>query len=238
MSPAILTIIPARGGSKGLKNKNIRPLLDKPLIAWTIGQAKQSHYITTIVVSTDSPEIAKISEEYGVHVPELRPADLATDTSPIIDSINYILNTFRKKGQEFDLVVLLEPTSPLRKSGDIDRAIEWFIKNSDMADAMVSVGEVQLEHPYYVKTIDDDRVRPFLKADEECYQRQKLPKVFFPYGVIYLSKVSTLRESGTFYQEKTLPYLIERWQNYEINDIVDFMVVETVLKTFLNEVTV
>jgi CMP-N,N'-diacetyllegionaminic acid synthase len=237
MLPSILAIIPARGGSKGLKHKNIKPLLHKPLIAWTIEQARQSRYITTMVVSTDSPGIAKIAENSGVPVPELRPAELATDTSPIIDSINYILDTFEKKGRQFDIIVLLEPTSPLRKAGDIDRAIEQFMKKSDTADALVSVGEVQLEHPYYLKTIDDEVVRPFFKADDDCYQRQKLPKIFFPYGVIYLSKVSSLKTTGTFYQERTLPYRIERWQNYEINDSDDFIVVETMLKAHLREVT-
>lgn len=235
MTPSILAIIPARGGSKGLPGKNIKLLLNKPLIAWTIEQAKQSRYITSIFISTDDPEIAKISEDYGIRVPDLRPAELATDTSSIYDSINYILNCFKKKGRIFDIVILLEPTSPLRKRGDIDQAIEYFINNYKNVDSLISVGEIQLEHPYYMKIIKNDLVKPFITIHETYNQRQTMPKIYFPYGVIYLSKVKSLKESGTFYQEKTLPYIIERWQNYEINDIFDFYCVETILKQQLQE---
>ena len=237
MIPSTLAIIPARGGSKGLPGKNIKPLLNKPLIAWTIEQAKKSRYITSIFVSTDDPEIAKISEEYGVKVPELRPAELASDTSSVYDAIKYILDCFEKKGQLFDIVILLEPTSPLRKRGDIDNAIEHFIKNINDADSLVSVGEIQLEHPQYMKIIENDLVKPFIKTHETCNQRQDLPKVYFPFGVIYLSKVNSLKKSGTFYQEKTLPYFIKRWQNYEINDIFDFYCVESIFKHQLQEMT-
>ncbi len=197
---------------------------------------KQSTYITSIFVSTDDPEIGKISEEYGVKVPELRPAHLATDTSSIYDSINYILDRFEEKGLFFDFVILLEPTSPLRKKDDIDLAIKYLIKKSDTANSLVSVGEVQLEHPYYMQIIENDLLRPFIPVEDNYNQRQKLPKIFFSYGGIYLSKTETLRKSGTFYQEKTLPYIVERWQNYDINDIYDFIIVETILKKHMHEV--
>jgi len=236
MDYKILTIIPARGGSKGLMKKNIRPLLGKPLIAWTIEAARQSRLVTSIYISTDDPEIAKISEEYGVKVPELRPAELATDRSSIYDVINYILDNLAKKGQTFDIIILLEPTSPLRKKGEIDRAIELFIKNYDKADSLISVGEVQLEHPYTMKTVENGFIKPFITQNTKSSNRQDMPVFYFPYGVIYLSKVKTLKESGTFYQKNTLAYAIERWQNYEINDIYDFHCVESVFKYQTQEV--
>jgi CMP-N,N'-diacetyllegionaminic acid synthase len=236
MKHKILAVIPARGGSKGLPKKNVRPLLGKPLLAWTIEAAKQSKHITTVFVSTDDAEIAKVSEEYGVIVPVLRPAELSTDKSSIYDAINFILDSFEEKGQFFDIIILLEPTSPLRKAGDIDRAIEDFITNYDAADSLISIGEVQLEHPYSMKLVENGRVKPFITTQETYNQRQEMPVFYFPYGVIYLSKVKTLRESGTFYQKNTLPYIIERWQNYEINDIFDFYCVESVLKQQLHEV--
>ena len=115
----ILAIIPARGGSKGLPNKNIKLLLDKPLIAWTIEQAKNSKFIDEIHVSTDSPNIAKISEEYGIKVPSLRPENLAQDNSSSADVVDYIIKKYEEQNQFFDYIILLQPTSPLRKKNDM-----------------------------------------------------------------------------------------------------------------------
>lgn len=225
-----LAIIPARGGSKGLPRKNIRVLAGNPLIVWTIEQAKKSKYIDKVIVSTEDKEIAKISKKYGAEVPFLRPKELATDSSPTIDTIIHALNWFEEREEYFDIVVLLEPTSPLRKKDDLDNAIELFIKNIDKADSLVSVGEVHLENPYIMKTIENGYVKSFIEINENIYQRQQLPKVYFPYGVVYLSKTDTLKKYKTFYQEKTTPYFIERWQNYEIDDLYDFIVVEAILK--------
>jgi CMP-N-acetylneuraminic acid synthetase len=226
----IVAIIPARGGSKGLTRKNIKPLLGKPLVAGTIEQAKKSKYVNKVVVSTEDKEIAKISKKYGAEVVD-RPEELARDESPTIDAIMHAIDWFEKRGEYFDIVVLLEPTSPLRKENDIDNAIELFIKNIDKADSLVSVGEVHLENPYILKTIENKYVKPFIEVDENRYQRQQLPKVYFPYGVVYLSKTDALKKYKTFYQEKTISYFIERWQNYEIDDIYDFVCIETILKS-------
>ena len=231
-----LAIIPARGGSKGLPRKNIKPLLGKPLIAWTIEQALNSKYIDKVVVSTDDEEIAEISKEYGAEVPFLRPKELARDDSPTIDAIMHAINWFEERGEFFDILVLLEPTSPLRKRNDIDNALELLINNIETADAIVSVGEVHLENPYIMKKIENGYVKPFIEIDKDFYQRQQLPKVYFPYGVIYASKIETLKKYKTFYQERTIPYFIERWQNYEIDDIYDFICIESILRYKLNEV--
>ncbi|CEG13085.1 Acylneuraminate cytidylyltransferase [groundwater metagenome] len=230
----ILAVIPARGGSKGLPKKNIKSLLEKPLIAWTIEQAKNSKHIDRVVVSTEDKEIAEISKKYGAEVVE-RPEELARDDSPTFDAIIQVLDYFQNKGEFFDIMVLLEPTSPLRKDNDLDNAIELFIKNIDKADSLVSVGEVQLENPYIMKKIEEWYVKPIMKLGKNAYQRQKLPKVYFPYGAIYLSKIEELKEHKTFYQERTIPYFIERWQNYEIDDIYDFIAIESILKYKLKE---
>lgn len=225
-----LAIIPARGGSKGLPRKNIRLLAGKPLIVWTIEQAKKSKYSDKVIVSTEDKEIAKISKKYGAEVPFLRPKELATDSSPTIDTIIHAISWFEKREEYFDIVVLLEPTSPLRKKDDLDNAIELFIESIDKADSLVSVSEVHLENPYIMKKIENGYVKPFIEIGENVYQRQQLPKVYFPYGVVYLSKTDTLKRYKTFYQERTIPYFIERWQNYEIDDLYDFIVVEAILK--------
>lgn len=236
MKRRILAIIPARSGSKGIPKKNIKFLLEKPLITWTIEQAKNSILIDKIFVSTDSKEIAQISEQSGVHVPFLRPPELAKDDTPTIDAITHVLESLKNEGETYDVVVLLEPTSPLRKAGDIDNAIRLFSDNYDHADSLVSVGEVQLENPFLMEYIENNRLKKIITTTSQFYQRQQMPKAYFPYGVIYLSKVETLLKRRTFYQDNTIPYLIERWQNYEIDDLCDFLCVETILKRKLFEV--
>ena len=232
----ILALIPARGGSKGIPKKNIKPLLGKPLIIWTIEQAQKSKYISRVFVSTEDKEIATIAEQGGVEVPFLRPEDLAQDKSQITDAIIHTLDTFEKMGEYYDIIIVLEPTSPLRKKDDIDNAIETFLHNSSDSDSLVSVGEIHLENPYIMKTIKNNHVIPFINNKQKFYQRQQLPTIYFPYGVIYLSTVQAIRKCGTFYQETTIPYKIERWQNYEIDDIYDFYCVETILRNKLKEV--
>jgi len=229
VKPETLAIIPARGGSKGIPRKNIKLLYGKPLIAHTIEAALNSKLIDRVVVSTEDEEVAEVSKKYGAEVIK-RPEELARDDSPAIDAIMHVINWLEEKGEHFDIVVLLEPTSPLRKENDIDNAIGLFIENLDKADSLVSLGEVHLDNPYIMKKIEGGFVKPFIEAGKSFYQRQQLPKVYFPYGVIYLSKVNALKKYRTFYQERTIPYFVERWQNYEIDDIYDFICVEAILK--------
>jgi len=231
VKPKIIAIIPARSGSKGLPGKNIKILAGKPLIVWTIEQAKKSNLIDKLIVNTDSKKIAKIAQRYGAGDPFLRPKELARDKSSIYDVIFHALDWFKKNGSEFDIVVLLEPTSPLRKEKDIDDAIKLFLKNYKQADSLVSVGEIHLENPSITLKIDRKRLKPYMETDFS--RRQELTKAYFPYGVIYLSKVEMLKKYRKFYQKRTMPYLIERWQNYEIDDIYDFICVETILKQIL-----
>lgn len=231
----ILAIIPARGGSKGLPDKNIKLLLDKPLIAWTIEQAKNSKFIDEIHVSTDSPKIAKIAEDYGIKVPDLRPDYLATDSSSTIDVVEYIIKKYEEQNKFFDYIVLLEPTSPLRKKNDIDNAIEKININSK-AHGVVSVGKVSLEHPSIVKKINENNfVDSYVKSSIKISQRQQLDEAYFPYGVIYLIKTKYFKKYKSFYTKKIIPFLIERWQNYEIDDIFDFICIENILKFNINK---
>lgn len=142
----ILAIIPARGGSKGLPGKNIKPLLGKPLIGWTIEQALTSKYIDEIFVSTDSREIADVAETFGVQVPDLRPEELANDTASSMDFILYTLHLLEKRGKNFSYIVLLEPTSPLRDVMDIDYAIEKLVTIEE-AESIVGVCKTEAVHP-------------------------------------------------------------------------------------------
>jgi CMP-N-acetylneuraminic acid synthetase len=226
----ILAIIPARAGSKGLPGKNIKPLLGKPLIGWSIEQAKLSKYIDEICVSTDGKEIAAVSEKFGVKVSELRPAKLAEDKTSTMDVVEYLLERYKSKGQEFDILILLEPTSPLRKIDDIDNAIELLAKN-EKADGVISVGEVQTEHPSIVKKINSEgKIEAYVKSDKKLYQRQQMDKAYFPYGVIYMIKTEVFNKAKMFYTPNVIPYFIERWQNYEVDDLCDFLCIERIMK--------
>lgn len=225
----ILAIIPARGGSKGLPRKNIKPLLGKPLIGWSIEQAKKSKYIDEIFISTDSQEIAAIAVGFGIKVPELRPAELASDAAPSSGFVLHTIQYYRQKGQEFDYILLLEPTSPMRKKEDIDNAISLLSEYPD-ADGVVSLGEVHMEHPGIVKNVRDNRVFPYIDTTKNVTQRQALEKAYFPYGVIYLVKRDVFEQTKLFYSSLSVPYFIERWQNYEIDDIYDFMCIESIMK--------
>ena len=225
----ILAIIPARGGSKRLPGKNIKPLVGKPLIAWTIEQAKKSSLIGTVIVNTDSPQIAKIAKRYGALVPFLRPAHLATDTATSADMVLHTLKFYEQSNVSFDIIVLLEPTSPLRADDDIDKALTLFIKKFTDMDGLVSVGAVHLEKPDILKKVTRGTVAPLFKKSPS--------EGFFPYGVIYAVKTSAFKKHPTFYQKKTLAYPLERWQNYEIDDLYDFLCIEAVLKNRLARVT-
>lgn len=227
----ILAMIPARGGSKGLPGKNVRPLLGKPLIGWTVGQALESRNLDRVIADTDSPAIAAAAKKYGAEVPYLRPARLAGDKARIVDVVLHALDFFEARGEKYDYFLLLEPTSPLRKAGDIDRAIKTLVDAGNKADSLVSVGPIALEHPAYAKKINArGRVEPYCKGLLAAGNRQGLAKAYFPYGVVYLSSVKFIRRSGQVYGGRLLPLEVQRWQNYEINDIYDFRCVEAVLK--------
>lgn len=229
----VLAVVTARGGSKGLPGKNIKILNGKPLIAWTIQQAKDSQYIDKLFVSTDSSEIASVSEAYGAVIDELRPDYLAQDSSSSMDVLSYVIEYHEKRNDYYDYVILLEPTSPLRKKNDIDNIIKLAIDN-EMADGVISVGAVHTEHPSIIKKVSADKyIVPYEDAKNIPYQRQLQDVALFPYGVGYVFKTDVFKERHTFYTEKMLPYYIDRWQNYEIDDIYDFMCIETIAKEML-----
>ena len=138
-----------------MPGKNIKPLCGKPLIAWSLEQAFKSKYLDKTFVSTDSEEIANIAKQCGADIPFLRPPELAADDSPTSDAIIHALENFERMGKYYDYVVLLEPTSPLRKLTDIDLAIQLVVKNEDV-DTLISLGEVHMEHPMIVKKTDDN----------------------------------------------------------------------------------
>jgi CMP-N,N'-diacetyllegionaminic acid synthase len=228
--PRVLALIPARGGSKGLPGKNLRLLAGKPLLVWTVEQSLATPEVARVVVSTDDPDVAAVARDSGVDVPFLRPREISGDGAPTSAAVIHALDFLSAQGEEFDAVLLLEPTSPLRAAGDLSGAIRVLSEAWDRADSVVSVGAIHTESPFVAKTISADGFVVPLLPPSGVTRRQDLPTAYFPYGVAYLTKVSAFRTVPTFYQRATLPFLIERWQNFEIDDAADFVCVEAVMR--------
>lgn len=230
-APRILALILARGGSKRLPGKNIRPLAGKPLIAWSIEAARACAAVSDVVVSTDDAAIADAARAHGARVPFLRPPALAGDTSTSADAALHALDWLaRNEGARFDAVMLLEPTSPLRASTDLPGVADLLARRWHETDAVVTVGRVQLEQPAVMKRMDGDgRLAPWVPDDALA---KDAPAAWFPYGVAYAVKTEALERHRTFYPPRVLGYTIERWQNYEVDDLFDFLCVEAVLQHF------
>ncbi len=226
----ILAIVTARGGSKGLPHKNILELNGKPLIAYTIEKVKSSKYLDKAYISTDDEEIAGVCERYGISVSELRPEELAGDTTSSAEVLFYTIDLLKKQGEEYDYMILLEPTSPLRKEDDIDNMIRIAVDNPN-ADGVISIGRVCLEHPSVVKKLTQDGyIISYIENGKTFYQRQSEDEAYFPYGVGYLMKTDRFMQTHSIYMERMLPYMIERWQNYEVDDIYDFICIDALMK--------
>ncbi len=225
----VLGLILARGGSKGLPGKNVRPLRGKPLIGWTIEAAKQSHVLDAIVLSTDAEEIAATGRALGAEAPFMRPAHLASDTAASMDAIIHAIQWLSAAGRNFEYLVLLEPTSPLREASDIDAAIMKL--DTAGAEAIVSVVRAESVHPafMYFKS-EDEMLRPFMADGDRSARRQDTVPVFFLEGTVYAARVESLLHRRSFYHEGTLGLEVPKWKSPEIDDEVDLLLVETIMK--------
>jgi len=227
----VLGLITARGGSKGLPGKNIMPLAGKPVIAWTIEAALKSKYLDDLVLSTDDKRIAVAGRKYGAEVPFLRPKYLATDRSTSMEVVLHALSWLQQNGREYDYLVLLEPTSPLRESGDIDKAISILAENKVGAVSIVGVSRVEAAHPVFdVKLNKKGLLVPYVGSFKAAGRRQDITELYFFEGTVYVSEVEALKKRKSFYHEKTLPYIVPRWKSIEIDNIGDLICAEAMLK--------
>ncbi len=217
----ILGLITARGGSKGLPGKNVKNLMGKPLIAWTIEQALKSEYLDRVVVSTEDHQIADISKGYGAEVPFIRPKELATDAASNIDVVIHAVNQLKDDKFLPDSVMLLQPTSPLRRREDIDRAIELFYSSN--TDTLVSV-HMMVEHPYECLKLEKGGWSYLASPKSNVTRRQEYGEDFFYInGAIYLAKIDFLLEKKTFLVENdTALYFMHPAFGTDIDDIFDF----------------
>jgi CMP-N-acetylneuraminic acid synthetase len=224
----VLGLIPARSNSKGIPGKNIIDFAGVPLIAHTIGASKGSRYIDAVVVSTDGLEIATVAEKYRAEVPFLRPAHLAQDTSKTIDAVIHALDALRSSGREFDILVLLQPTQPLRTKEDIDGALELFVSKTCIS--LLSICEVS-DHPIFIRTIGNGgEVMPLLNSNSTI-RRQDLPIFYKLNGAIYINMIAEIDESTSFNDNK-IAYLMDKSHSIDIDEPFDLLIGELYHKYF------
>ena len=227
----IIAIITARSGSKGLKNKNILNLYGKPLVAWPIEAALQSNYIDRVLVSTDDKDIAAVSVTAGAEVPFLRDKNLAKDNTPSSDVIMNVLENIEKDKINYEYLILLEPTSPLTTSEDIDLAFEKLESNILKYDSMISVAKIESSNPEFSLNISDDGViEPISgKFPSDIPRRQDVRDTYFLDGSLYISKISTFLSKKSFYHKNTLPFIFPYWKSFEIDTYLDFVCIEAIM---------
>lgn len=229
----VLGIIPARGGSKGIPGKNLVPVAGKPLLAYACEAALQAKSLTRIVMSTDSPEIARCARGCGVESPFMRPPDLAGDETPMLGVLLHALDALRRaEGYEADLIVLLQPTSPLRRARHIDEAVET-LRNTG-ADTVVSVVRVPHHYsPYSVMRTEGGFLRDFWEAPLpfDRLRRQNHPELLARNGpAVWASKVGRLERERTLYGGKVAPYLMEERDSLDIDTPDDLRLAELALR--------
>ncbi len=223
----IIGVIPARGGSKGIPKKNIKEINGKPLIAWTIEVAKESKYLDEVIVSTDSEEIKEVAEQFGAYVPFMRPNRLAEDASTSMDVLIHALDYMKEEeGKEFDILMMLEPTSPLREAKDIDASLEALV-NHETARSIAGVAYVEDANPDFVVTLEEGLMRS--NTNFVVKRRQDIDDYYFYEGTIYASFVTDLYSRRNFYHKLALGYVVPKWKAFEIDDMVDFSIIEHLL---------
>lgn len=222
----ILVIIPARGGSKGIPHKNIKPLNGKPLIHYTIDEAREIVGDKDICVSTDDPEIIKCVEDYGLKVPFVRPEELATDTAGTYEVLLHALNFYEKQGRHYDVVLLLQNTSPFRKVEQIKEALKLY---NDEIDMVVSVKECAA-NPYYCVFEEDDK--GFLhvcKGEGNFFRRQDAPKVYEYNGAIYIMNAETLKTTHMHKMQKRVKYVMDDLSSFDLDTMTDWNIAESII---------
>lgn len=222
----VLGVIPARGGSKGIPNKNIKLLMDIPLICYTITSSQKSKLLDSLVVTTDSEKIAQLSKERGARVPFIRPKNLATDKSEAIPTIQHaVIETEKIDGLKYDIVVMLQPTCPFTTPRDIDNAITNIINSG--CDSVISVVDVGAHHPFRMKRITDKKeLIDLIPEAKENTPRQSLPKIYIRSGDIYAVRRDVLINQNTFKGDKSMALIIPEERAINIDTYRDWALAE------------
>ena len=224
----VLGIVPARGGSKGVPGKNVRPLAGRPLLEYTVAAARASGVVDRLVLSTDSIEIAEVGQRAGLEVPFLRPATLAADDTPMLPVIRHALDALASSGWQAEMVVLLQPTSPLRRGEHVRDAVQ-LLRDTD-ADSVVTVVELPRHlSPDYVMRIEDGRLRHFLPEGARLTRRQDARAAYSRDGTVYASWVRTIERTGSLYGDDCRPLIIDPRDSLSIDSPADWDAAERML---------
>lgn len=218
----IIAIIPARGGSKGLVDKNILDFKNKPLIYWTIQSALKSKYIDKVVVSSDSKKIINIAKKFGAEAPFIRPKNLSGDKSLLIDVIVHAIKKMNKKNI-YKYVIYLQPTSPLRNHNHIDNCIEDFFEKK----AQIMISAKKIDHPiqWSLKINKNLKITNF-KNFNNVRNRQDYFEYYLPNGAIYLANINYLMKKNSFYTNNTLIFKMPQDKSIDIDTLFDFKIAE------------
>lgn len=221
----ILVIIPARGGSKGIPHKNIKPLAGKPLIYYTIDVARSIASDENICVSTDDPEIMQCVESYGLKVPFVRPAELATDTAGTYEVLLHALNFYEKQGKVYDVVLLLQNTSPFRTATQVEEALALYQSNLDM---VVSVKECSANPYYCVFEENQEGYLNICKGDGNITRRQDAPKVYEYNGAIYVINPQSLKAMPLNRFPRRIKYVMDEQSSLDLDTMNDWRMAELI----------
>lgn len=218
----VLGIVPARGGSKGIPRKNVRLLGGRPLLAHTAEAALAAHRLSRVVLTTDDEEIAEVGRSCGLEVPFVRPAELARDDTPTLPVLQHAVAELEKAGDRFDAVCLLQPTSPLRRAGDIDGCIE--LLETGGLDSVVSVLPVPHEHnPHWVYFRDAEGLLRLSTGEEQPIpRRQELPPAFHRDGAVYVVRRDVLMNGNSLYGKRLGGYLTDPTRNVNLDTPADW----------------
>lgn len=222
-----LAIIPARSGSKGLKDKNIKELCGKPMIAYSIEAALNSEKFDMVYVSTDSEDYASIAMKYGAQVSFLRAESLSGDQIGTWDVVKDVVDCFEKMGQYYDSITLLQPTAPLRDAQDIINGFQLFVEKS----ASAVIGVCEMEHsPLWGNTLENNLcMNNFIRQDLVQIPRQQLPTYYRVNGALYLIRRERLEKMQELYDSKCFAYIMQRDHSIDIDDEIDFKIAEALL---------
>lgn len=229
----VLGVVTARGGSKGIPRKNLAPLLGKPLLAYTAEASLGSRKLSRTILSTDDPEIAAVGRAWGLDVPFLRPAELSGDAVPHVPVLQHAVRAAEAQDGRYDAILTLQPTNPLRRSEDIDHAIE--LLEDSGADSVISFFDVGEKHPARMKMIDGDgwTIDPPFAESSEGLPRQQLTKLFLREGSIYLTRRDVLMEQRSLKGKKCKALIIPEERACNIDSLFDLIIAEQLLRRYL-----
>lgn len=227
----IVAIIPARAGSKGVPGKNIFPINGKPLIKYTIESALESKLLSTVVVSSDDPKVLALSEEFNSVKFHQRSSSIAGDKSPITETVDEILNNFLEE-KNYDAVMLLQPTSPIRTGAQIDEAIT-LLENNSYANSLISVCAMDDVHPARMYWKENDSLNPIMPEFEKT-RRQDIPPAYYRNGAIYITKIEAFKKEGAVMVKPSIGYVMPEKQLLNIDSMRDIKIAEVLIKAWKN----